>query len=85
MPLAVDCHLIDVVGLSREEGDPILEHLVEHTLDERFAYVHDWEEGDMVLWDNWRTMHTACGVPPGQDRVVHRTTMKGEHRTGRLL
>jgi taurine dioxygenase len=78
-------HLIDVVGLSREEGDPILEHLVEHTLDERFAYVHDWEEGDMVLWDNWRTMHTACGVPPGHDRVVHRTTMKGEHQTGRLL
>ena len=78
-------HLIDVVGLSREEGDPILEHLVEHTLDERFAYVHDWEESDMVLWDNWRTMHTARGVPTGLDRVVHRTTMKGEHQTGRLL
>lgn len=78
-------HLRDVVGMSREDGDPLLARLVEHTLDDRFAYVHDWEEGDMVLWDNWRTMHSAFGAPPGLDRVVHRTTMKGEHQMGRLL
>ena len=78
-------HLIDVVGMPRKEGDPLLERLVEHTLDDRFAYVHDWEEGDMILWDNWRTMHTARGAPPGYDRVVHRTTIKGERQTGRLL
>ncbi len=78
-------HLIDVVGMDRVEGDPILEELVNHTIDGRFTYVHDWTEGDMVLWDNWRTMHTARGAPPGYDRVVHRTTMKGEHQTGRLL
>jgi len=78
-------HLIDMVGMGRAEGDAILEELVEHTLSDRFAYVHDWEEGDMVLWDNWRTMHKAYGAPPGYDRVVHRTTMKGEHQTGRLL
>lgn len=78
-------HLIDMVGMDRAEGDPILEALVDHTLDGRFVYEHEWEEGDMVLWDNWRTMHTARGTPPGYDRVVHRTTMKGEHQTGRLL
>jgi taurine dioxygenase len=78
-------HLIDMVGMGRAIGDPILEELVSHTLDGRFSYVHEWEEGDMVLWDNWRTMHMTLGTPPGCDRVVHRTTMKGEHRTGRLL
>ena len=78
-------HLIDMVGMDRTEGDPILEALVKHTLDGRFTYLHDWEEGDMVLWDNWRTMHTAWGSPPGHDRVVHRTTIKGGHQTGRLL
>lgn len=78
-------HLIDMVGMDRTEGDPILEALVNHTLDGRFTYLHDWEEGDMVLWDNWRTMHTAWGSPPGHDRVVHRTTIKGGHQTGRLL
>jgi taurine dioxygenase len=78
-------HLIDMVGMDRAEGDPILEELVNHTLDGRFTYVHAWEESDMVLWDNWRTMHKAFGSPPGYDRVVHRTTMRGEHQTGRLL
>ncbi len=77
--------LIDMVGMDRSEGDPILETLVRHTLDGPFSYIHDWEEGDMVLWDNWRTMHTALGTPPGHDRVVHRTTIKGDHPTGRLL
>lgn len=78
-------HLIDMVGMERSEGDPILKALVDHTLDGRFNYTHDWEEGDIVLWDNWRTMHSALGAPPGYDRVVHRTTIKGEHQTGRLL
>ncbi len=78
-------HLIDMVGMPREEGDAILHELVDHTLDGRFTYQHDWEEGDLVLWDNWRTMHTARGTPPGVERVVHRTTIRGEHATGRLL
>ena len=77
--------LIDMVGMDRSQGDPLLEELVDHTTDGRFSYIHDWEEDDMILWDNWRTMHYAFGTPPGQTRVVHRTTIKGEHQTGRLL
>lgn len=77
--------LIDMVGMSRDEGDPILDELVSHTLDGRFTYVHEWEVGDMVLWDNWRTMHTALGISPSDTRVVHRTTMPGGHQMGRLL
>ncbi len=77
--------LIDMVGMPREQGDPILEELVAHTTDGRFGYVHDWEENDMVLWDNWRTLHTAFGVPPDANRVVHRTTIRGERQTGRIL
>jgi taurine dioxygenase len=77
--------LIDMVGMERSKGDPILEALVEHAVNGSFSYIHEWEVGDMVLWDNWRTMHTALGTPPGQDRVVHRTTLRGHHATGRLL
>ena len=78
-------HLIELVGRPRSEGDRLLHELVEHTLDGRFTYVHDWEEGDMVLWDNWRTMHCALGTPPSDQRVVHRTTIQGDRQTGRLL
>lgn len=77
--------LIDMVGFSLAEGDALLRQLVDHTLDGRFTYQHDWAVGDMILWDNWRTLHSARGTPPGCTRVVHRTTLRGDHQTGRLL
>ena len=77
--------LIDMVGMDRSEGDPLLEELVAHVTDGRFTYMHEWELDDMVLWDNWRTMHTALGTSPGLGRVVQRTSIRGDHEIGRLL
>ena len=45
----------------------------------------DWDVGDVVLWDNWRTLHCAFGTPPECEREVQRTTLKGDQATGRLL
>lgn len=77
-------HLTEVVGMDRSEGDPLLEALVEHVTDGRFTYVHDWEPGDMVLWDNWRTLHRAFGIPPHCEREVQRTTIDSDRVIGRL-
>jgi taurine dioxygenase len=77
--------LIDMVGMDRSEGDPLLEELVAHVTDGRFTYIHEWEVNDMVLWDNWRTMHTALGAPPDYARVVQRTSIRGDYEMGRLL
>lgn len=78
-------HLIEMVGMPRSEGDALLEELVEHTTSGRFTYVHDWQVDDVVLWDNWRTMHMAHGTPQGLHRVVQRTSLLGERETGRIL
>jgi taurine dioxygenase len=77
-------HLTELVDMSRSKGDAILEDLVNHTIGGPFTYVHDWEEGDMVLWDNWRTMHRAFGIPPHCEREVQRTTINSERVIGRL-
>jgi taurine dioxygenase len=77
-------HLTEIVGMDRELGDPLLEELVRHTVDGPFTYQHDWEAGDMVLWDNWRTMHRALGIPLHCEREVHRTTINSERMIGRL-
>ena len=50
-----------------------------------FHYFHQWQPGDMVLWDNWRAMHCATGVKPGVERVIHRTTIKGDATLGRVV
>lgn len=76
-------HLTEMVGMNRKEGDAILEELVQHTTDERFTLTHDWEVGDMVLWDNWRTLHRALGIPPDCEREVQRTTINSERVIGR--
>lgn len=78
-------HLQRIVGMSDSESDALLEQLVEHVTHQDFSYVHRWEPGDVVLWDNWRTLHSALGFPLGQKRVVHRTTISGNVTMGRVL
>jgi taurine dioxygenase len=72
-------------GLSNDEAIELLERLVAHTRKPEFHYFHQWREGDMVLWDNWRAMHCATGTPPGVKRVINRTTIEGDVTLGRVL
>lgn len=72
-------------GLSNDEAIELLERLVQHTRGEEFHYFHEWQPGDMVLWDNWRAMHCATGTRPGMERVIHRTTIMGDATLGRVL
>jgi taurine dioxygenase len=37
----------------------------------------------MVLWDNWRLLHCACGTPVGMRREMRRTTIHGDYKLGR--
>lgn len=65
-------------GLEKAESDALLTELVAHVTRPEFAYLHQWREGDMILWDNWRFMHSAPGVKPGAKRLIHRTTILGD-------
>ena len=47
-------------------------------------YYHAWHATDLVIWDNWRVLHEACGCAPDENRVVHRTTIKGDYGLGRF-
>lgn len=72
-------------GLSDDEADDLLHELVAHTRKPEFHYWHTWQEGDMVLWDNWRAMHCTSGTPPGVKRLINRTTIAGDVQLGRQL
>lgn len=72
-------------GLSNDEAIELLQRLVDHTRKPEFHYFHQWREGDMILWDNWRAMHCATGTRPGVKRVINRTTIEGEVALGRVL
>ena len=48
------------------------------------SYFHLWEPTDMVIWDNWRVLHSVSGSAPEHGRCMHRTTIAGDYGLGRF-
>jgi taurine dioxygenase len=78
-------HAVGIVEMPGSDGDELLEKMACYASDEEFAYHHDWKLGDMVLWDNWRMLHSAAGSPIEQVRWLQRTTIDGDYGLGRIL
>ena len=74
-----------ILEMGGPDGDALLREVIAHCTDPATAYIHQWRDDDMVLWDNWRVLHSATGVPPDQTRVMQRTTIKGDYALGRKL
>lgn len=74
-------------GIEGDRSDKAFELLAE-IWDEAMRvmrpYHHQWKETDMVVWDNWRMLHEACGCNPEDERIVHRTTIEGDYGLGRF-
>jgi len=78
-------HAIGILGMENEEGDALLAEIVDHIVNPVHAYHHDWRQDDMILWDNWRTLHSAEGVPLHCTRRMQRTTIAGDYARGKAL
>jgi alpha-ketoglutarate-dependent taurine dioxygenase len=76
--LVIGCTTLSVVGKSPFESAEIIHGLREWATQEEFSYSHEWDKGDLVIWDNTGTMHRAEWYDPTSDRMMHRTKLKGE-------
>ena len=45
--------------LPEKESDEILEFLFEHQTKPEYRYANRWQEHDVLMWDNMRTIHNA--------------------------
>jgi len=70
--------------MDRADGDRLLEALIAHCTKADYAYFHQWRTDDLLIWDNWRTLHAAEGVPPQYARRMQRTSLKGDYGLGRV-
>jgi taurine dioxygenase len=77
--------LLRIEGMLAPESDALCRELVAHVTRPEFCYLHRWMPGEMILWDNWRFMHSAPGIRPGERRLIHRTTIVGGVKLGRTL
>jgi taurine dioxygenase len=65
-------------GLSLEESEALLDELWSYAARDEIVWRHQWQVGDVVLWDNRCTMHRRDPFAPNTRRVLHRTQIKGE-------
>ena len=67
-----------IVGIERAESDALLEDLFQVLEDPAHTYEHVWTPGDLVMWDNFCTLHARTWFDPSMSRVLRRTTVAGE-------
>jgi taurine dioxygenase len=73
-----------IVGHEDREGDALLQELCDEIYARMTPYWHTWKPTDMVIWDNWRTIHSVSGHDPQYSRRVHRATIEGDYGLGRF-
>jgi taurine dioxygenase len=73
-----------IEDMDAAEGDALLDRLIAHCTTGEYAYFHRWRENDLLIWDNWRALHSAEGVPPQYARRMQRTSLKGDYGLGRV-
>ena len=56
-------------------GLALLDELHESATRDEFVYAHQWQVGDLVLWDNGFTMHRRTPFDTGARRLMKRMTM----------
>ena len=65
------------VGLPAEESEALLAQLFAHIERREHIYEHVWRKGDIVVWDNFSTLHARTDFDPAERRVLRRMAIAG--------
>ena len=52
-------YAMHIDGMDKVESDAMLDYLFRHQAQEKYLYSHNWNEGDVLMWDNIGTVHNA--------------------------
>lgn len=66
-----------IVGMSAMESQNVLDSLFECQERPEFVYRHEWEVGDVVLWDNRCVLHARTDFDSDSRRMLQRVTIAG--------
>jgi alpha-ketoglutarate-dependent taurine dioxygenase len=69
-----------VVGLPDAGSRELVERLSAHTTRRENVYRHEWQMGDVIIWDNCGVMHRVIPYDRDSGRLMHRTTLCGDER-----
>jgi taurine dioxygenase len=66
---------IGIDGMNDASGSALLDEIYEFATRPEFVYRHEWQVGDVVMWDNGSTMHRREPFDPTARRLMKRTTI----------
>jgi alpha-ketoglutarate-dependent taurine dioxygenase len=66
-----------VAGLPERESRAVIERLTAHATRAEIVYRHEWQLGDLLMWDNCGVMHRAIPYSASSGRLMHRTVLHG--------
>lgn len=67
-----------IEGLARADSDGILDELFDIAEDPAITYEHVWRLGDLLMWDNWCSIHARTDFPRDEGRLLRRCTIQGQ-------
>ena len=67
-----------IVGLSQEESQALLTDLLDWSTQEQFTYRHQWQKGDLVIFNNPGMLHRSQPYTEDSGRLMHRSVLEGE-------
>jgi len=70
-----------ILNMSKIESEYLLRLLWEHSVKPEYTMRHHWAKGDIVLWDNTRTMHYAVDDYTSK-RIMNRICIEGSQPYG---
>ena len=69
---------VGIVGMPEDEAVELIAELDTHCVRPEFLYLHKWQVGDLLMWDNTSSMHLAvCDYALPERRLMYRTTVIG--------
>jgi taurine dioxygenase len=73
---AVSGSSFEIEGMPAAEGRRLLDELKAHALQDKYRLSYFYEVGDVVLWDDLSTLHSATLTDPANPRTLWRITVK---------
>ena len=67
-----------IEGLSKAESEAALDQLFDIAENPSIVYEHEWKLGDLVIWDNWCSIHARKDFPREEPRLMRRLTIEGQ-------
>ncbi len=62
-----------ITGLDKAQSADLLDAIYDHVARPEFAYLHQWQAGDILVWDNRACAHRREAFDPAERRLLYGT------------